>query len=107
MFSGGKKICSLKEKKGKNNEKGIHSTNRSSGFSYSVKRLIFLSYFFFSFNFRLYLKGHSGTAGQQSSLVIHGADFSTKDADNDNCLCKCALMLTGGKSYGAVLCVRF
>ncbi|KAK1331978.1 hypothetical protein QTO34_007655 [Cnephaeus nilssonii] len=45
---------------------------------------------------QLYLKGHSGTAGQQSSLVIHGADFSTKDADNDNCLCKCALMLTGG-----------
>lgn len=58
--------------------------------------------FFFS-NFRLYLKGHTGTAGKQSSLILHGADFSTKDADNDNCMCKCALMLTGGKSYGAVL----
>ena len=46
---------------------------------------------------RLFLKSHSGTAGRQSSLVIHGADFSTKDMDNDNCLCKCALMLTGGK----------
>lgn len=48
-------------------------------------------------SFRLFLKSHSGTAGRQSSLVIHGADFSTKDMDNDNCLCKCALMLTGGK----------
>lgn len=48
-------------------------------------------------SFRLFLKSHSGTAGRQSSLVIHGADFSTKDMDNDNCLCKCALMFTGGK----------
>lgn len=47
--------------------------------------------------FRLYLKGHSGTAGKQSSLILHGAEFSTKDADNDNCMCKCALMLTGGE----------
>uniref|UniRef100_A0A8C9FY74 Angiopoietin 1 n=1 Tax=Pavo cristatus TaxID=9049 RepID=A0A8C9FY74_PAVCR len=47
-------------------------------------------------NYRLYLKGHSGTAGKQSSLILHGAEFSTKDADNDNCMCKCALMLTGG-----------
>uniref|UniRef100_UPI003F778353 Angiopoietin-1 n=1 Tax=Homo sapiens TaxID=9606 RepID=UPI003F778353 len=47
-------------------------------------------------NYRLYLKGHTGTAGKQSSLILHGADFSTKDADNDNCMCKCALMLTGG-----------
>ena len=61
------------------------------------------SFFFFFFNFRLYLKGHTGTAGKQSSLILHGADFSTKDADNDNCMCKCALMLTGGKSYGAIL----
>lgn len=49
-------------------------------------------------SFRLFLKSHSGTAGRQSSLVIHGADFSTKDMDNDNCMCKCALMLTGGRS---------
>lgn len=71
--------------------------NQSSGFYYSIERL------FFFFNFRLYLKGHTGTAGKQSSLILHGADFSTKDADNDNCMCKCALMLTGGKSYGAIL----
>ncbi|KAM4688840.1 angiopoietin-1 [Discoglossus pictus] len=52
-------------------------------------------------NYRLYLKGHSGTAGKQSSLVLHGADFSTRDADNDNCMCKCALMLTGGWWFDA------
>lgn len=53
--------------------------------------------FVFFCSFRLYLKGHSGTAGKQSSLILHGAEFSTKDADNDNCMCKCALMLTGGE----------
>ncbi|XP_033848218.1 angiopoietin-1-like [Acipenser ruthenus] len=52
-------------------------------------------------NYRLFLKSHSGTAGKQSSLVIHGADFSTRDADNDNCICKCALMLTGGWWFDA------
>uniref|UniRef100_A0A3B3VC12 Angiopoietin 1 n=1 Tax=Poecilia latipinna TaxID=48699 RepID=A0A3B3VC12_9TELE len=52
-------------------------------------------------NYRLFLKSHSGTAGKQSSLVIHGADFSTKDQDNDNCSCKCALMLTGGWWFDA------
>ncbi|KAK1805153.1 hypothetical protein P4O66_019506 [Electrophorus voltai] len=52
-------------------------------------------------NYRLSLKSHSGTAGRQSSLVIHGADFSTKDMDNDNCMCKCALMLTGGWWFDA------
>ncbi len=51
---------------------------------------------------RLFLKSHSGTAGRQSSLAIHGADFSTKDMDNDNCTCKCALMLSGGKAE--ILC---
>lgn len=55
----------------------------------------YLSFLFLAF--RLSLKSHSGTAGRQSSLVIHGADFSTKDMDNDNCMCKCSLMLTGGK----------
>ncbi|XP_067111624.1 angiopoietin-1 [Osmerus mordax] len=52
-------------------------------------------------NYRLFLKSHSGTAGRQSSLVIHGADFSTKDVDNDNCMCKCALLLTGGWWFDA------
>ncbi|XP_045567600.1 LOW QUALITY PROTEIN: angiopoietin-1 [Salmo salar] len=52
-------------------------------------------------NYRLFLKSHSGTAGRQSSLVINGADFSTEDMDNDNCICKCALMLTGGWWFDA------
>ncbi|KAL6458539.1 hypothetical protein MHYP_G00337690 [Metynnis hypsauchen] len=51
--------------------------------------------------YRLLLKGYSGTAGQQSSLASHGTSFSTRDADNDNCLCKCALMLTGGWWFDA------
>lgn len=58
---------------------------------------ILVTLILFSCCFRLYLKGHSGTAGKQSSLILHGAEFSTKDADNDNCMCKCALMLTGGE----------
>ena len=45
---------------------------------------------------RLSLSGYSGSAGRQSSLVLQGTNFSTRDADNDNCLCKCAQMLSGG-----------
>ncbi|XP_072412271.1 angiopoietin-1 isoform X2 [Chiloscyllium punctatum] len=52
-------------------------------------------------NYRLFLKGYSGTAGRQSSLALHGASFSTRDADHDNCHCKCALMLTGGWWFDA------
>lgn len=52
-------------------------------------------------NYRLFLKSHTGTAGRLSSLVINGANFSTKDMDNDNCMCKCALMLTGGWWFDA------
>ncbi|XP_076869795.1 angiopoietin-4 [Brachyhypopomus gauderio] len=51
--------------------------------------------------YRVLLRGYSGTAGQQSSLASHGASFSTRDSDNDNCLCKCALMLTGGWWFDA------
>ncbi|KAM4582043.1 angiopoietin-4 isoform 1-T3 [Fundulus diaphanus] len=52
--------------------------------------------------YRLYLRGYSGTAGRQSSLITHGAGFSTRDHDNDNCdHCKCALMLTGGWWFDA------
>ncbi|KAL0978856.1 hypothetical protein UPYG_G00176630 [Umbra pygmaea] len=51
--------------------------------------------------YRLFLRGYSGTAGEQSSLASHGTSFSTRDADNDNCLCKCALMLTGGWWFDA------
>ncbi|KAJ7998788.1 hypothetical protein DPEC_G00208560 [Dallia pectoralis] len=51
--------------------------------------------------YRLFLRDYSGTAGEQSSLESHGTSFSTRDADNDNCLCKCALMLTGGWWFDA------
>ncbi|XP_061583019.1 angiopoietin-1 isoform X1 [Cololabis saira] len=52
--------------------------------------------------YRLFLRGYSGTAGRQSSLTSHGAGFSTRDQDNDNCdHCKCALMLTGGWWFDA------
>ena len=91
---------------GLSSEKGEHDEKakniQKTSLLGSIILLNDLSFFFF-FNFRLYLKGHTGTAGKQSSLILHGADFSTKDADNDNCMCKCALMLTGGKSYGAIL----
>uniref|UniRef100_A0AAY5L3N6 Fibrinogen C-terminal domain-containing protein n=1 Tax=Esox lucius TaxID=8010 RepID=A0AAY5L3N6_ESOLU len=52
-------------------------------------------------NYRLFLKSHSGTGGKPSSMVVSGADFSTKDMDNDNCICKCALILTGGWWFDA------
>nr|XP_046241036.1 angiopoietin-4 isoform X1 [Scatophagus argus]XP_046241037.1 angiopoietin-4 isoform X1 [Scatophagus argus]XP_046241039.1 angiopoietin-4 isoform X1 [Scatophagus argus] len=52
--------------------------------------------------YRLYLRGYSGTAGRQSSLATHGTGFSTRDQDHDNCdHCKCALMLTGGWWFDA------
>uniref|UniRef100_A0A3B4GBU4 Angiopoietin-4-like n=1 Tax=Pundamilia nyererei TaxID=303518 RepID=A0A3B4GBU4_9CICH len=52
--------------------------------------------------YRLYLRGYSGTAGKQSSLTTHGSGFSTRDKDNDNCEhCKCAMMLTGGWWFDA------
>ncbi|XP_056254990.1 angiopoietin-4 [Seriola aureovittata] len=52
--------------------------------------------------YRLYLRGYSGSAGRQSSLATHGTGFSTRDRDNDNCdHCKCALMLTGGWWFDA------
>uniref|UniRef100_A0A8B9S4B5 Angiopoietin 4 n=1 Tax=Apteryx owenii TaxID=8824 RepID=A0A8B9S4B5_APTOW len=51
--------------------------------------------------YRLALQGYSGTAGQQSGMVLQGANFSTRDADNDNCLCKCAQMLSGGWWFDA------
>ncbi|XP_076968223.1 angiopoietin-4 [Tamandua tetradactyla] len=51
--------------------------------------------------YRLSLRGYHGTAGRQSSLVLQGTNFSTRDADNDNCVCKCAHMLSGGWWFDA------
>ncbi|XP_066090741.1 angiopoietin-2 isoform X1 [Saccopteryx bilineata] len=52
-------------------------------------------------NYRIHLKGLSGTAGKISSISQPGSDFSTKDADKDKCICKCAQMLTGGWWFDA------
>ncbi|XP_051563293.1 angiopoietin-4-like [Myxocyprinus asiaticus] len=51
--------------------------------------------------YRLSSGGYSGTAGQLSSLASNGTGFSTRDADNDKCVCKCALMMTGGWWFDA------
>uniref|UniRef100_A0A8C4WC98 Angiopoietin 4 n=1 Tax=Gopherus evgoodei TaxID=1825980 RepID=A0A8C4WC98_9SAUR len=51
--------------------------------------------------YRISLKGYSGTAGQQSGIVLQGINFSTRDSDNDNCFCKCAQMLSGGWWFDA------
>ncbi|XP_032825085.1 angiopoietin-2-like isoform X1 [Petromyzon marinus] len=52
-------------------------------------------------NYRIYVKGYTGTAGKYSSFAQSGIDFSTKDMDNDNCACKCAQMATGGWWFDA------
>ncbi|XP_067867292.1 angiopoietin-2-like isoform X2 [Heterodontus francisci] len=46
--------------------------------------------------YQLHIKGYSGTAGRTSSLSPSGTNFSTKDADNDECGCKCSQMASGG-----------
>ncbi|XP_004869640.1 angiopoietin-2 isoform X1 [Heterocephalus glaber] len=53
------------------------------------------------FKYRIHLKGLTGTAGKISSISQPGNDFSTKDADNDKCICKCSQMLTGGWWFDA------
>ncbi|KAM3862640.1 angiopoietin-2a [Diretmus argenteus] len=52
-------------------------------------------------HYRIHLKGYSGTAGKISSLGQPGSDFSTKDADNDKCVCKCSQLTTGGWWFDA------
>lgn len=52
--------------------------------------------------YRIHLKGYSGTAGKISSIGQPGSDFSTKDADNDKCVCKCSQLTTGGKKHSLV-----
>ncbi|KAF6083676.1 angiopoietin 2 [Phyllostomus discolor] len=52
-------------------------------------------------NYRIHLRGLSGTAGKISSISQPGSDFSTKDADKDKCVCKCSQMLTGGWWFDA------
>ncbi|XP_059422783.1 angiopoietin-2a [Carassius carassius] len=52
-------------------------------------------------NYRIHLNGYSGTAGRTSSMGQPGSDFSTKDIDNDKCVCKCSQMLSGGWWFDA------
>ncbi|KAK7930780.1 hypothetical protein WMY93_007175 [Mugilogobius chulae] len=52
-------------------------------------------------NYRIHLKGYSGTAGKISSIGQPGSEFSTKDADNDKCVCKCSQLTTGGWWFDA------
>nr|XP_033793222.1 angiopoietin-2 [Geotrypetes seraphini] len=52
-------------------------------------------------NYRIHLKGYTGTAGKINSISQPGNDFSTKDADNDKCICKCSQMATGGWWFDA------
>lgn len=52
-------------------------------------------------NYRIQLTGYSGTAGKISSLGQPGSGFSTKDADNDKCVCKCSQLTTGGWWFDA------
>ncbi|XP_043946358.1 angiopoietin-4 [Protopterus annectens] len=52
-------------------------------------------------HYKLFLSGYSGSAGQQNCLVMGDTNFSTRDRDNDNCICKCAQMLTGGWWFDA------
>ncbi|KAB0384375.1 hypothetical protein FD755_006292 [Muntiacus reevesi] len=51
--------------------------------------------------YRLSLSGYTGSAGHQSSLILQSTSFSTLDADNDNCLCKCAQLMSGGWWFDA------
>ncbi|KAJ8417961.1 hypothetical protein AAFF_G00136700 [Aldrovandia affinis] len=52
-------------------------------------------------NYRIQLKGYSGTAGKISSLGQPGSGFSTKDVDNDKCVCKCSQLTSGGWWFDA------
>ncbi|KAA0717593.1 Angiopoietin-2 [Triplophysa tibetana] len=52
-------------------------------------------------NYRIQISGYSGTAGRTSSMGQPGSDFSTKDVDNDKCVCKCSQMLSGGWWFDA------
>lgn len=46
---------------------------------------------------RLSLTGYNGSVGSQTGLFLRSANFSTRDADNDNCLCKCSELMSGGE----------
>ncbi|XP_052039834.1 angiopoietin-4 [Apodemus sylvaticus] len=51
--------------------------------------------------YSLSVNDSSSSAGRKNSLAPQGTKFSTKDVDNDNCMCKCAQMLSGGWWFDA------
>uniref|UniRef100_A0A8C3YMG3 Angiopoietin-2 n=1 Tax=Catagonus wagneri TaxID=51154 RepID=A0A8C3YMG3_9CETA len=77
----------------------IHLRDWEGNEAYSLYEHFYLSSE--EFNYRIHLKGLTGTAGKISSISQPGNDFSTKDADNDKCICKCSQMLTGGWWFDA------
>ncbi|KAM6221709.1 angiopoietin-2 isoform 4-T4 [Rhynchocyon petersi] len=77
----------------------IHLRDWEGNEAYSLYEQFYLSTE--ELNYRIHLKGLTGTAGKISSISQPGNDFSTKDADNDKCICKCSQMLTGGWWFDA------
>uniref|UniRef100_A0A8C6ABE7 Angiopoietin 4 n=1 Tax=Marmota marmota marmota TaxID=9994 RepID=A0A8C6ABE7_MARMA len=51
--------------------------------------------------YRISLSGYNGSVGRQTGLFLQSANFSTRDADNDNCVCKCAQLMSGGWWFDA------
>ncbi|KAK7807452.1 hypothetical protein U0070_025084, partial [Myodes glareolus] len=51
--------------------------------------------------YSLFVNASSSSSGFKNSLSPQGTKFSTSDMDNDNCMCKCAQMMSGGWWFDA------
>ncbi|XP_005072586.1 angiopoietin-4 isoform X2 [Mesocricetus auratus] len=51
--------------------------------------------------YSLLVNASSSSTGLKNSLAPRGTKFSTSDMDNDNCMCKCAQMMSGGWWFDA------
>ncbi|XP_028743286.1 angiopoietin-4 [Peromyscus leucopus] len=51
--------------------------------------------------YSLSVNASSSSTGLKNSLAPRGTKFSTSDMDNDNCMCKCAQMMSGGWWFDA------